>query len=150
TSVRKFVDMYGVVENVSDKEFFTNSSHVPVYYDISINDKIRIEAPYHEYENAGHILYVEIDGEAAKNIEALDDIVRQMDHHNVGYGSINHPVDRCPKCEYSGIIDDNCPNCKSDEIVRIRRITGYLVGDMTKWNTAKKSEEENRVKHGKN
>ena len=150
TSVRKFVEKYGVIDRVSDKDFFTNSSHVPVYHDISIKRKIEIEAPYHAYENAGHILYVELDGEAAKNIESLDDVVKLMAKNQVGYGSINHPVDRCRSCGNSEIIVDNCRICGSDDISRIRRITGYLVGDMDKWNNAKKDEESKRVKHGKN
>ncbi len=149
-SVDKFTKKYGVIEKVSDREFFTNSSHVPVYYDTTIKNKVEIESPYHELTNAGHILYVEVDGEVAKNLEALDDIVRIMDKNNAGYGSINHPVDFCSNCNYTSIIPDNCPKCNSDKIDRIRRITGYLVGDMEKWNNAKKSEETKRVKHGKN
>lgn len=145
----KFINKYGKIDRVTDKEFFTNSNHVPVDYQISVQDKIKIEAPYHELTNAGHIAYVEVDGAAAKNVEALDDVVKLMSKYNIGYGSINHPVDRCVKCGYNGLIDDACPKCGDDEISRIRRITGYIVGDMSKWNTAKKKEESMRVKHGK-
>ncbi len=145
---RKFRAKYGVVPGVSDHDFFTNSNHVPVWYNISAMDKIKIEAPYHALTNAGHIAYVEVDGAAAKNLEALDDVVKLMAKHDIGYGSINHPVDRCVECGHVDIIDENCPVCQSDEINRIRRITGYLVGGMDKWNSAKAKEESMRVKHG--
>ncbi len=144
---KKFIDMYGEVERVTDKEFFTNSNHVPVDFEISVQDKIAIEAPYHALTNAGHIAYVELDGAAAKNVDALDDVVKLMAKHDIGYGSINHPVDRCKDCGFVAVIDDECPKCKSKRISRIRRITGYIVGDMEKWNTAKKKEEQKRVKH---
>ncbi len=144
---KKFIAKYGMVPGVTDKEFFTNSNHVPVDYKISVKDKIEIEAPYHALTNAGHIAYVELDGAAAKNVEALDDVVRMMGKNNIGYGSINHPVDRCKECGYVAVIDNECPRCSGDDVSRIRRITGYIVGDMKKWNTAKKKEEAKRVKH---
>lgn len=144
---KKFVNKYGEVKGVTDKEFFTNSNHIPVDFDISVQDKIKKEAPYHALTNAGHIAYVEVDGAAAKNLDALDDVVKLMAQHNIGYGSINHPVDRCKECNYSGVIDNVCPKCGTYDISRIRRITGYIVGDMSKWNTAKKKEEAKRVKH---
>lgn len=148
---RKFIAKYGKVDGVTDKEFFTNSNHIPVDFPISIEKKIKLEAPYHELTNAGHIAYVELDGAAAKNLDALDDAVKLMEHYNIGYGSINHPLDRCRVCGYTGIIDDACPKCGDDSVSRIRRITGYLVGDMDKWNSAKQKEEAKRVKHsGKN
>ncbi len=149
-SIAKFRAKFGEVEGITDYEFFTNSNHVPVYYDISAKKKIEIEAPYHALTNAGHIMYVELDGAARSNIEALDQVVRKMQEENVGYGSINHPLDRCRECGYQAIINEVCPNCHSTDISRIRRITGYLVGDMEKWNSAKRDEEKNRVKHGKN
>lgn len=149
-SIAKFKAKFGEVEGVTDYEFFTNSNHIPVYYNISAKRKIELEAPYHALTNAGHILYVELDGEAKANIEALDQIVRKMQAENVGYGSINHPLDRCRECGLQAIINEMCPNCMSTDISRIRRITGYLVGDMEKWNSAKRDEEKNRVKHGKN
>lgn len=149
-SIAKFRAKFGDIEGITDYDFFTNSNHVPVYYNISAKRKIEIEAPYHALTNAGHIMYVELDGEAKSNIEALDQVVRKMQAENVGYGSINHPLDRCRDCGLQAIINEVCPNCMSTDISRIRRITGYLVGDMEKWNSAKRDEEKNRVKHGKN
>ncbi|MFV0246591.1 MAG: anaerobic ribonucleoside triphosphate reductase [Mycoplasmatales bacterium] len=148
-SIAKFRNKFGEVEGITDHNFFTNSNHVPVYHNISAKKKIELEAPYHALSNAGHIMYVEVDGAAQKNLDALDEIVRHMAENNVGYGSINHPLDRCIECGHSSIIDDVCPECGSDTISRIRRITGYLVGDMSKWNSAKFDEESKRVKHGK-
>ncbi|WOO87615.1 anaerobic ribonucleoside triphosphate reductase [Mollicutes bacterium LVI A0039] len=149
-SIAKFRAKFGDVAGITDYDFFTNSNHVPVYYEISAKKKIEIEAPYHALTNAGHIMYVELDGDAKANIEALDQVVRKMHQENVGYGSINHPLDRCRECGLQAIINEVCPNCMSTDISRIRRITGYLVGDMEKWNSAKRDEEQNRVKHGKN
>lgn len=149
-SIAKFRAKFGEVDGITDYDFFTNSNHVPVYYDISAKRKIEIEAPYHALTNAGHIMYVELDGDAKSNIDALDQVVRKMFEENVGYGSINHPLDRCRDCGTQAIINEVCPNCMSTDISRIRRITGYLVGDMEKWNSAKRDEEKNRVKHGKN
>ncbi|ADO60021.1 anaerobic ribonucleoside triphosphate reductase [Paenibacillus polymyxa] len=141
---------HGVIKGVTDRDYFTNGFHIPVYYKISAFDKIKKEAPFHELTNAGHITYIELDGDASKNIEALDMIVRTMKENGIGYGSINHPVDRCMKCKYKGIIHNACPKCQNDDekkIERIRRITGYLVGTMDKWNSAKRAEESDRVKH---
>lgn len=141
---------FGVIEGVTDREYYTNSFHIPVYYPIQAIDKINKEGPFHELCNAGHISYIECDGDLSKNIKALDKIVKAMATANFGYGSINHPVDRCKECGYAGIIDMDCPSCGNDldeQIERIRRITGYLVGDMTKWNSAKYREEAERVKH---
>lgn len=149
-SIAKFRAKFGDVEGITTYDFFTNSNHVPVYYEISAKRKIEIEAPYHALTNAGHIMYVELDGDAKSNIEALDQVVRKMNEENVGYGSINHPLDRCRDCGLQAIINEVCPNCQGTDISRIRRITGYLVGDMEKWNSAKRDEEKNRVKHGKN
>jgi ribonucleoside-triphosphate reductase len=145
---------YGKLTGVTDKEYYTNSYHVPVGYKIGAMDKIAIEAPYHALCNAGHITYIELDGDPLKNLEAFEAIVRQMHDCQVGYGSINHPVDRDPVCGYNGIIDgDTCPQCgrkDGDDGVkfeRLRRITGYLVGTLDRWNDAKKAEEHDRVKH---
>ncbi|HKL61421.1 MAG TPA: anaerobic ribonucleoside triphosphate reductase [Acholeplasma sp.] len=142
---------YGVVENVTDKGFYTNSFHVPVYHEINVFDKISIEAPYHNLTNGGHISYVEVDGDISKNIEAFEQIIRHMHDTGIGYGSVNHPIDRDPACGYQGIIDNNCPKCGRDESVypfeRIRRITGYLVGGLDRFNDAKKEEVMRRVKH---
>lgn len=143
---------YGVIEGVTSHDYYTNSFHVPVYYNISACKKIDIEAPYHSLTNAGHISYVELDGDPSKNLAAFERVVRHMKEAGIGYGSINHPVDRDPVCGYNGIIDNVCPKCGRTEedgipFERIRRITGYLVGTLDKWNDAKKSEERDRVKH---
>ena len=145
-------ERYGVIPGVTDREYYTNSFHVPVYYNIPALKKIDIEAPYHTLTNAGHISYVELDGDPTKNLAAFERVVRHMKEAGIGYGSINHPVDRDPVCGYNGIIDDICPACgrKEDDqpFERIRRITGYLVGTLDKWNDAKRAEERDRVKHG--
>lgn len=144
-------EKYGVIEGVTDRDYYTNSFHVPVYYDINVFDKIKIEGPYHALTNAGHISYVELDGDTAKNPEAFEKIVRCMFDNGIGYGSINHPVDRDPVCGYNGIIDDVCPKCGRTEgdrsFERIRRITGYLVGTLDRFNSGKRAEERDRVKH---
>ena len=242
-------DKYGVIEGVTDRDYYTNGFHVPVYYDINAYEKIKIEAPYHEMSNAGHITYVELDGDASQNPEAFERIIRAMYDAGIGYGSINHPIDRDPVCGYTGVIGDECPNCgrreedpvflcadgthsvpamagavmggamrrggpvpaarkagadsglrvvlaggfqeyghngdgdggtrdthggfggtgnigdgyyteagKNDDVEiigeeavpfeRIRRITGYLVGTLDRFNNAKRAEERDRVKHG--
>lgn len=149
-ALKKTRAKHGIIEGVTDREYFTNSFHVPVYYKIKAIDKIKLEAPFHELTNAGHITYIELDGDASKNIDALDSIVRAMQKYGVGYGSINHPVDRCLECNHQGIIDNECPKCGNHEdakIERIRRITGYLVGSLDKWNNSKRSEEQERVRH---
>ncbi len=111
----RFVKMdkkrYGVIKNVTDREYYTNSFHIPVWYDISAYDKIYKEAPYHALTNAGHISYVELDGDTAKNVEAFESVIRCMHDAGIGYGSVNHPVDRDPACGYVGVIDDVCPRC---------------------------------------
>ncbi len=143
--------LFGTIEGVTDREYYTNSFHVPVYYKLSAYDKIRLEAPYHELTNAGHITYVELDGDPTHNLEAFEKMVRAMKEAGIGYGSINHPVDRDPVCGYTGIIGDECPSCGRKEgttrFERIRRITGYLVGTLDRFNDAKKAEEKDRVKH---
>ncbi|CAM4244660.1 ribonucleoside-triphosphate reductase [Bacillus manliponensis] len=141
---------FGEIRGVTDRKYYTNSFHVPVYYPIKIIDKIRLEGPFHSLCNGGHITYIELGGAAVHNLKALEQIVKTMVRYEVGYGSMNHPVDRCKCCGYSGILNVECPNCGNDEeekIERIRRITGYLVGDMSKWNDAKRNEEEDRVNH---
>lgn len=143
---------YGIIKGVTDREYYTNSFHVPVYYHLPALKKIDIEAPYHALTNAGHISYVELDGDPTKNLAAFERVVRHMKEAGIGYGSINHPVDRDPVCGYNGIINDTCPCCGRIEddgvpFERIRRITGYLVGTLDKWNDAKRAEERDRVKH---
>lgn len=143
---------YGVIPGITDREYYTNSFHIPVYYDISAYDKIRLEAPYHELTNGGHITYIELDGDPLQNLEAFEDIVRCMKETGIGYGAINHPVDHDPVCGYNGIIGNTCPGCGREETAeepfeRIRRITGYLVGTLDHFNDAKRAEERDRVKH---
>lgn len=141
------LENFGKIDGVTDHDFYTNSSHVPVYHKISAFKKIEIEAPYHELENAGHICYIEMDGDPSNNIEAVEKVVRKMHDEGIGYSSINHPVDRCKDCGFSGIMNDKCPICGSTDIERLRRITGYLVGDLKRWNGGKRAEEKQRVKH---
>lgn len=149
--VRLDRERFGVIEGVTDREYYTNSFHIPVYYPISAFDKIALEGPYHALTNAGHISYVEMDGDPSKNLEAFEKIVRHMHDCGIGYGSINHPVDRDPICGFNGIIGDTCPCCGREEngrpFERIRRITGYLVGTLDRFNNAKRAEEHDRVKH---
>lgn len=147
--------IYGIIPGVTDRDYYTNSFHVPVYYHITAFKKIQKEAPYHEFTNGGHISYVEVDGDPTNNLEAFESIVRCMKDAGIGYGSINHPVDRDPCCGYSGVIEGHvCPKCGRDEreeeykFEKIRRITGYLVGTVDRFNDAKASEERDRVKHG--
>jgi len=142
---------FGSIPGVTDRDYYTNSFHIPVYYPINAFKKISLEAPYHALTNAGHITYVEMDGDPTKNLDAFEKIVRFMHDTGVGYGSINHPVDRDPVCGFNGIIGDSCPQCGRDEeehkFERIRRITGYLVGTTDRFNNAKQAEEKQRVKH---
>ncbi len=145
---------YGLIPGVTDRGYYTNSFHIPVYYPIKAFKKIQLEAPYHALTNAGHISYVEMDGDTSKNLDAFEAIIRYMKENGIGYGSVNHPVDRDPVCGYNGIIDNECPKCHRSEVdgglkfERIRRITGYLVGTTERWNNAKRAEESERVKHG--
>ncbi|MEG1517500.1 MAG: anaerobic ribonucleoside triphosphate reductase [Raoultibacter sp.] len=150
--VRMDRERYGCIPGITDRDYYTNGFHVPVYYDISAFDKIEIEAPYHALTNAGHISYVELDGDPTGNLEAFESVVRHMKESGIGYGSVNHPIDRDPVCGYNGIIGDRCPKCGRTEedgvpFDRIRRITGYLVGTLDRFNDAKRAEEQDRVKH---
>ena len=144
-------ERFGIIPGITDREYYTNSFHVPVYYDTNAFHKIAIEAPYHALTNAGHISYIEMDGNPSKNLDAFEKVVRYMHDQGIGYGSINHPVDRDPQCGFSGIIGDHCPKCnrteESGSFERIRRITGYLVGSLERFNNAKRIEESERVKH---
>ena len=148
--------IYGEIKGITDKEYYTNSFHVPVYYNISAFNKIKIEAPYHELTNGGHITYVELDGDTSNNLQAFETVIRSMKEMGIGYGSVNHPVDRDPVCGFSGVIPGTiCPVCGRNEeesdikFERIRRITGYLVGTVDRFNDAKKAEVRDRVKHTK-
>ena len=138
---------YGIIEGVNDRDYYVNSFHVDVKEPISIIEKIKSEAPFHALTRGGHITYVELDGEAQKNVRSIAKIVKVMHDENIGYGSINHPVDTCHHCGYKGVIYDKCPICRSENILRMRRITGYLTGDLNSWNSAKRAEEHDRVKH---
>jgi ribonucleoside-triphosphate reductase len=146
-------ERFGTLAGITDREYYTNSFHVPVYHKINAYDKIKIEAPYHALTNAGHISYVEMDGNPLDNLEAFEKIIHFMYECGVGYGSINHPVDRDPVCGYTGVIGDECPNCGRHEddgklkFERIRRITGYLVGTLDRFNNGKRAEEADRLKH---
>ena len=110
---------FGIIPGVTDREYYTNSFHVPVYYHCTAFHKLSVEAPYHALTNGGHISYVEMDGDPLKNLDAFEKIVRYMHDIGIGYGSINHPVDRDPLCGYNGIIDDTCPCCHRGETTRV-------------------------------
>lgn len=138
---------YGAINGVNDNDYYVNSFHIDVKEHVNAAEKIKLEAPFHAITKAGHITYVELDGEAKKNVSVILKIVHLMNKENVGYGSINHPVDTCRKCGYKGIIYADCPLCGSEDIVRMRRITGYLTGSLESWNSAKQAEEKDRVKH---
>lgn len=138
---------YGIIEGVTDREYYVNSFHVDVREPVSIVEKIKLEAPFHAITGGGHITYVELDGEAKKNVRSILKIVKTMKDENIGYGSINHPVDTCKDCGFRGVIYDTCPCCKSENISRMRRITGYLTGSLETWNSSKQAEERDRVKH---
>ncbi len=140
---------FGVIPGVTDKIYYTNSNHVPVYYKCSPRHKAKIEAPYHELTTGGHIFYVEIDGDATHNPQAIMDIVDLMDKYNIGYGSVNHNRNRCMDCGYEDASTDleECPHCHSRNIDKLQRITGYLVGTTDRWNSAKLAELKDRVIH---
>lgn len=139
--------IYGSIERVTDKEYYTNSYHVPVDYEISIFDKLKIEGQYHRLCNAGHISYVELPSSLENNPEAFETIIRCMADSDIGYAGVNFPIDECRSCGFSGVIDeDKCPSCGSTDIRRIRRITGYLSTE-DRFNDAKKAELRSRVKH---
>ena len=146
---KKDKKIYGIIDGVTDKDYYTNSNHVPVSYKCSATHKAKVEGPYHEMTRGGHIFYVELDGDATHNVEAIMDIVDLMDKYNIGYGSINHNRNRCLKCGYEDASKELkvCPNCKSHEIDKLQRITGYLVGTTDRWNSGKRAELEDRVTH---
>jgi len=140
---------FGVISGVTDKEYYTNSNHVPVWFKCSPRHKAKIEAPYHELTRGGHIFYVEIDGDATHNPQAIMDIVELIDKYNIGYGSVNHNRNRCMDCGYEDATDklERCPKCGSNAIDRLQRITGYLVGTTDRWNSAKLAELNDRIIH---
>lgn len=145
---KKDIKSFGVIEGVTDKDYYTNSNHVPVYYRCSPRHKAKVEAPYHELTRGGHIFYVEIDGDATHNEEAIMQIVDLMDKYNMGYGSVNHNRNHCPSCGYENADKemDSCPRCGS-KFETIQRITGYLVGTTDRWNSGKLAELKDRVIH---
>lgn len=140
--------VFGEIKGVTDKNYYTNSNHVPVYYHCSPRHKAKIEAPYHDLTRGGHIFYVEIDGDATHNEEAIMQIVDLMDQYNIGYGSVNHNRNHCPNCGYENAVKDQCvcPKCKTP-FETIQRITGYLVGTTDRWNSGKLAELHDRVVH---
>ncbi len=141
-------ERYGTIPGVTDKDYYTNSFHVPVYYAMSIHEKIRVEGLFHRYCNAGHITYTELEAPPVHNLQAVDNIVRQMAASDVGYGGINYPLDECRACSHSGVFNGSCPACGSTGIRHIRRITGYLSTD-ERFNEAKLKELNDRRVHFK-
>ena len=140
---------FGIIPGITDKDYYTNSNHVPVYYKCTPKHKAEVEAPYHDLTRGGHIFYVEIDGDATHNAEAIMAIVDLMDKYNIGYGSVNHNRNRCMDCGFENADSDLevCPKCGSEKIDKLQRITGYLVGTTGRWNSAKLSELKDRVVH---
>ena len=150
TALKKFRDKYGVIENVSDREYFTNSIHVPVWEKVTPFEKIDIESQLTGYSNAGCITYVELPSTVLHNIEALETIVNYAMDHDIPYFAVNTPNDLCDDCGYQGEIGETCPQCGSTNIKRLRRVTGYLTGDYkTAFNLGKQDEVKDRVKHNK-
>ena len=146
---RKDRKEFGSIAGITDREYYTNSNHVPVYYKCSARHKAEVEAPYHELTRGGHIFYVEIDGDATHNPEAIMRVVDMMDRYNIGYGSVNHNRNRCLDCGYENAEADLtvCPKCGSERMDKLQRITGYLVGTTDRWNQAKLAELHDRVTH---
>lgn len=150
TTLKKFRDKYGVIPNVSDKEFFTNSIHVPVWKEMNPFEKIDIESQLTGYSSAGCITYIELESTVKNNIQALETIVNYAMDKDVPYFALNIPCDLCDNCGYTDEINDKCPMCGSDSIQRLRRVTGYLTGDYkTAFNKGKQQETEMRYKHSK-
>jgi ribonucleoside-triphosphate reductase len=148
TAMIKFKDKYGVIPKVSDKDYFTNSIHVPVYHKVDVFEKIDIESELTGYSSAGCITYVELDGDCLHNIDAIEDIVNYAMDKDIPYFAINVPNDTCLDCGFTGEFNDHCPACGSTSIQQLRRVTGYLTGDYkTAFNSGKVAETEDRVKH---
>lgn len=147
--VKKDREEFGAIPNVTDRDYYTNSNHIPVWYKCTMEHKMKIEAPYHPITPAGHISYLEVDGDPEKNVQAVEQMVNLMRKYDVGYGSINHARARCLDCGYESGSElfDKCPNCDSENVDVLERITGYLVGGTEKWNHGKKSELKDRVSH---
>ena len=147
--VRKDRQDFGIIKDVTNRDYYTNSNHVPVWYKCTMEHKMKVEAPYHALTPAGHIAYLEVDGDPEKNVAAVEQMVNIMRKYDVGYGSINHARARCLDCGYESGSDlfEACPRCQSTNVDVLERITGYLVGGTTKWNRGKKSELSDRVSH---
>jgi ribonucleoside-triphosphate reductase len=150
TAMKKFKSTYGIIPNVSDKEYFTNSMHVPVWKNINPFEKIDIESRLTGYSNAGCITYVELPSTTKHNIEALETIVNYAMDKDIPYFAINIPVDTCQNCMYTDEINDVCPKCGSDNILKLRRVTGYLSSDYRNFNKGKQAEVNQRTKHIQN
>lgn len=147
--VKKDREQFGVIENVTDRDYYTNSNHVPVWYKCTMEHKMKIEAPYHALTPAGHIAYLEVDGDPEKNVRAVEQMVNLMRKYDIGYGSINHAKARCMDCGHESGSDlfHTCPKCNSNNVDVLERITGYLVGGTNRWNSGKKAELKDRVSH---
>ena len=140
---------FGIIPGVTDRDYYTNSNHVPVYYKCTAMKKAQVEAPYHDLTRGGHIFYVEIDGDATHNPSVIASVVDMMDKYNMGYGSVNHNRNRCLDCGYENAEAnlEVCPKCGSHHIDKLQRITGYLVGTTDRWNSGKLAELHDRVTH---
>ena len=148
TALKKFRDKYGIIKNVSDREYFTNSTHVPVWRKMTPFDKIDIESQLTKFSTAGCITYVELPSTTKNNIEGLETIVQYAMNKDIPYFAVNIPVDSCQECGYTDEMGDTCPMCGSKKIQRLRRVTGYLTGDYkSAFNNGKIAETEDRVKH---
>ena len=146
--MNKFKDKYGIIPNVSDREYFTNSIHVPVWKSMSPFDKIDIESQLTGYSSSGCIMYTELDGGVQNNIDALETIVTYAMNHDVPYFAVNVPNDTCLECGFCDEFNDRCPECGSEHIQQLRRVTGYLTGNYTTaFNKGKQAEVRDRVKH---
>lgn len=139
-------ERYGVIAGVTDKDFYTNSFHIPVDHKISIREKIRLEGPFHKFHDAGHISYIEVDSPLEDNPQALEEIHRLMANYDMGYAGVNFPIDECEDCAHHGIIEETCPNCGGQNINRVRRVTGYL-SYLHRFATGKKAEYKERTSH---
>lgn len=148
TAMAKFKEQYGEIKNISDRDYFTNSIHVPVWKEISPFDKIDIESQLTGYSNAGCITYVELDGGMDNNLDALEQLVNYAMDHDIPYFAINIPNDTCLDCGHTGEFNTICPQCESKNIQQLRRVTGYLTGNYkTAFNPGKRNEAEDRFRH---
>lgn len=148
TICQKLKDEYGIIPNITDKEFLTNSIHVPVWENITAFEKIDIEAPFCKYGTSGCITYVEFDSKIINNIQAVETVINYAMEHNIPYFAINFPLDTCIDCHYQGDIpEDGCPICGSKNIERLARVTGYLTSDVSHFNKGKQDEVKHRYKH---